>query len=228
MLGVVLLLLGWSDLVLIFYAVLFLLAPLLLRLPTAALLTVAVALLVPALVATAFDPLREAGTTGVLLVVGEAVPLFCVGMAVGRLDLSAPAALRRVLVAGLLLAGPGLLVLALRGGLDVLEVDGALELLAATTSTTGLCLLVVRACLRERPPGRLLAWLAVAGSMPLTAYAGHALLFPFVADQVALDLGPATALAAGYLVVVVVAAQLWRRSRGAGPLEALLRKTSGR
>ena len=73
-LGVILALSGWDDVVLVFYGVLFVLAPLLLRLATPALLAVAVVSALPAVLLLAQDPARVAGSTGVALVVGEVVP----------------------------------------------------------------------------------------------------------------------------------------------------------
>jgi uncharacterized membrane protein YeiB len=227
-LGIALLALGWTDLVLLFYAVLFVLAPLLVRLPSPVLLAVAAALTVPAAVALAVDPARSSGLTGVLLVLGEAVPLFCVGLVVGRIDLADRGRLAGVLRWGGVLAAPGLLVLAARGGLDVTDVDGPLELLAATTSTTGLCLLVLAGCchLEGGARGRVAAVLAVPGGMPLTAYVGHALLFPVVARTATLGLGAATAIAVAYLVVLAVAAHAWRTRHASGPVEAAMRRVS--
>lgn len=67
----------------------------------------------------------------------------------------------------------------------------------------------------------------VAGGMPLTAYVGHALLFPLLARFTEWSVGVAAAVAGGYLVVVVVAATPWRRWRGSGPVEGLMRRASG-
>lgn len=64
----------------------------------------------------------------------------------------------------------------------------------------------------------------VAGGMPLTAYVGHALLFPLLARFTEWSVGVAAAVAGGYLVVVVVAATPWRRWRGSGPVEGLMRR----
>ena len=228
-LGALLVVLGWGDLVLLFYAVLFVLAPGLLRLQTPALLVLAVLCALPALLATAADPTRTSDLTGVLLVLGEAVPLFCVGIAVGRADLGDPGVVRRLAVAGALLAAPGLLVLALRGALDLRAVGGPWEQAAATSSTTGLCLLAVAACLHLSgpAPARTLRALAVAGGMPLTAYVGHALLFPPLAGRLELGLGAATAIAVAYLAAVVLAASAWRRRHRSGPVEAAMRWVSG-
>jgi uncharacterized membrane protein YeiB len=63
--------------------------------------------------------------------------------------------------------------------------------------------------------------------MPLTAYVGHALLFPVVARSATLSLSQAMAVAVGYLVALVVAAAWWQPRSGSGPVEALMRRASG-
>jgi uncharacterized membrane protein YeiB len=63
--------------------------------------------------------------------------------------------------------------------------------------------------------------------MPLTAYVGHALLFPLLAGRLELGLGAATAIAVAYLAAVVLAASAWRRRHRSGPVEAAMRWVSG-
>ena len=135
-----------------------------------------------------------------------------------RSDLAADeadaAALRTLAGAGSLFAIPGLLVLAVPGGLDALGVavvDGGAEPAAALVSTTGLCLLVVAGCLRlvPRDGARWAPWVA-AGGMPLSANVGHALLFPLIARVTTWGLGVATAVPVAGLVLVVAAATPWR------------------
>lgn len=75
---------GWSDLVLVFYGILFVVAVLLVRLHDRLLLPVAVVVPVPGLLRLAMDPSADDTMTNVLLVVGEMVPLFCVGLVIGR------------------------------------------------------------------------------------------------------------------------------------------------
>ncbi|MBK5248001.1 MAG: DUF418 domain-containing protein [Actinomycetales bacterium] len=233
-LGVALALAGWSDLILVFYGVLFVLAVLLVRLSDRMLLAVALLVAVPGVLRLAMNPSADDTLTNVLLVLGEMVPLFCVGLVVGRRDLTDRSLVRAVTGLGALLAVPGLVVLALEGGLgglgglDVAKVNGPIEPVAALVSTTGLCLLLLAACLRwvPREAGR---WspLVVAGGMPLSAYVGHALLFPLLARVTDWRLGVATVVAVAYLAVVVLAATPWRRRRGSGPVEALMRRVSG-
>jgi hypothetical protein len=162
-LGVLLALAGWSDLVLVFYGFLFCLAPLLHRLPTRALLAVAAGAPVPAALLLLQDAARDDALGNVALLVGELVGLFCAGLVVGRQRLDGDAVAGRLARWGGLLAAPGLIVLAVRGALDLSQAQGALEQLAAATSTLGLCLLLLAGCLRAgRGHGRLLALLVTA------------------------------------------------------------------
>jgi uncharacterized membrane protein YeiB len=228
-LGVLLALLGWQDVVLVFYGVVFVLAPLLLRLTTRVLLAVAVISATPGVLLFVLDPAREAALTGTALVVGEVVPVFSLGLAVGRLPLLASATARALAVLGIALAVPGLVGLAAVGGLDVTEVDGPFELVSALTSSTGLALLVLAGCLRLGRSTTAMGWLmpaAAAGGMPLSLYVGHALLFPVVARTAEPTLAGGTAVAVCYLAVSTAFAVLWRRGRSSGPVEAALRWTT--
>jgi hypothetical protein len=66
-----------------------------------------------------------------------------------------------------------------------LQVDGPFALIITLTSTAGLALLSLALCLRHARSTRAKRWLlpaAIAGSMPLTAYVGHALLFSRTAE----------------------------------------------
>ena len=228
LLGVGLAVAGWSDLILVFYGVLFVVAVALVKLSDRRLLLVAVVVAALGLAPLAVNPSADDTLTNVLLVVGEMVPLFCIGLVIGRADLTDRSVVRTVGAVGALLAVPGLLVLAFSNGLDITEVGGRIEPLAATISTTGLCLFVLAACL-SLLPGEATRWspLVVAGGMPLSSYVRHALLFPLLARFTDLSLGESTRIAVGYLVAVVLVATPWRRWRGSGPVEALMRRLSG-
>lgn len=223
--GAVLAFVGWGDVVLVFYGVLFVIAVLLVRCSDRVLVAVAALVAAPGVVRLAWAPFADDTLTNVLLVLGEVVPLFCLGLVVGRHDLGRPHVLRVVAGAGLLIALPGLVLLTLTGGLDVTETQGRLEPAAALVSTAGLCLLVLAACVWAVPSGSGRARrLVVAGSMPLSLYVGHAVVFTLVARYADLGLEAATALAIGYLGAAVLAAAWWRRRRGSGPVEALMRR----
>lgn len=226
--GAALVLMGWEDLVLVFYGVLFVCAAVLVRLPGRGLLAVIVLVGAPGVVRRGLDPSADDTLTNVLLVVGELVPLFCLGMLIGRLDLTRGRTVRSIAVAGALLALPGLIVLTMSGGLDITEVHGRLEPAAALTSTAGLCLVVLASCLWIAGVGR--GWLrplVATGRMPLSAYVAHALVFTLIAGVTDLGLGLATTAAAVYLVATVGAAAWWARRHRSGPLEALMRRTTG-
>jgi uncharacterized protein len=224
-LGVALAVAGWSDLVLVFYGVLFLVVPLLVRLSDRGLVVVAVLLAAPAVALLSIDGARDDTATNVLRIVGEVFPLFCLGLLVGRTDLSQPRAVARLGLCGALLAAPGLALLVARGALDIDEVGSGLEPLAALTSTAGLCLLVLWCCLRvARAIPRVVGPFATAGSMPLTGYVGHALLFTWLSRNVELGLGRASLVAVLYLAGFVAFSVVWARSMGSGPVEAAMRR----
>jgi uncharacterized protein len=231
LLGVGLVALGWSDLVLVFYGVLFVLAPVLVRLPTPALLATTVVSAAPAVLLLSVDGGRDDTVTNVLRVVGEIVPLFCLGVVLGRADLSQARTRRLVAAAGAALSLPGLLVLTATGGLDVTEVGGGWEPVAALTSTVGLCLLVVWACVQlALAAPRATRPLTAVGAMPLTAYVGHALVFTVLSRSATWGLASASAVAVAYRLGAGVFAHWWRHRWGSGPLERLMRvvtRTSG-
>ena len=207
----------------------FVLAPLLLRLATLALLAVAVVSALPAVLLLAQDPAREAGSTGVALVVGEVVPLFALGLAVGRRPLTGGPTTRLLALLGAALAVPGSIVLAAADGLDVTEVDGPTELVSALTSTAGLALLTLSGCLwlgRRTSAVRRLRPAVTAGGMPLTLYVVHALVFPVVARTTDLTLVEGMAVAAGYLALSTAFAVVWHRRRSSGPVETAMRRTT--
>lgn len=222
---------GWSDVVLVFYGALFVLAPLLVRLGDRLLVALAVMLAVPGVLRLGMEPSADDTLTNVLLVVGEMVPLFCIGLVIRRRNLGDRSVLRAVGGVGLVLTVAGLAVLVhQRGfrGLDVARVSGPFEPAAALASTAGMCLLVVVACLRLAPAGSdRFPRLVVAGGMPLSGYVGHALLFPLLAGATEWGLGVATGAAVAYLSLVVWVATPWRRWRGSGPVEKLMRFVSG-
>jgi uncharacterized membrane protein YeiB len=174
-----------------------------------------------------------------------------VGLAVGRLDVGAGAVRRRLVVAGAAAVvggyGGGWLSTRLLGGgvpsdgpesaftaplgsFRLAWLTGA-EPHSGTTfemvGSTGFALLVVAACLvlAERFP-RATAPLAAVGALALTVYTVHV-----VAIRVLMDVSPDAAWGAGawagFAVTALLAAWLWRRTVGRGPLEWLLTWTSG-
>jgi uncharacterized membrane protein YeiB len=83
--------------------------------------------------------------------------------------------------------------------------------------TGGAALLVLGlALLLSRPAGRLLAPLAAAGSMPLTLYSAHVVLLGRT------DVDDSVRFYLAQVAVALVAATLWRRFIGRGPLEAVV------
>ncbi|MDZ5662306.1 DUF418 domain-containing protein [Nocardioides sp. S-58] len=227
LLGTGLALVGWGDLILVFYGVLFVVAVLLMRLDSRSLLAIAAVVAAAGVLRLAASPFADDTLTNVLLLVGEMVPLLCIGLVIGRADLTNDAYLVRLGAVGALMALPALAFLAHTGAWDITEVEGRVEPAAALVSTMGLSVVVLALCLRIVP--RKAGWwspLVAAGGMPLTAYVGHALLFTVLTRTADWDLGTATGVAAGYLAVLALVAGPWRTWRGSGPIEALMRRVS--
>jgi uncharacterized membrane protein YeiB len=226
--GVLLVIWGWEDFVLVFYGVVFGLAIILVNLNARVLIAVATLVAAPGVLRLVINPTADDTLTNILLIVGEVIPLFGLGLVVGRANLSNRSVVRKVTATGTLLAVPGLVVLTATGGLDVSEVQGRFEPIAALTSTAGLCLVVLAGCLRL-VPNKVGRWspIIVAGSMPLSIYVGHALLFPLVDRVGDPNLTQSILVAVTYLTAVVAVSSPWRRRFGSGPLETLLRRFTG-
>lgn len=161
-----------------------------------------------------------------------------VGLAVGRLDLTA-AHVRRAL----LLAGTGLALLAhLVSAVAMRTVDGArpetgpgryltTEPHASTTfevvANTGVALAVLALCLvlADRLP-RLTRPLAATGALALTAYTVHVGVIAALGDDVVWE--PSDRAWLGFLVVTMALCTLWRATLGRGPLERVLHVVSTR
>lgn len=239
-LGVALLLYGWSDLVLVAYGVLFVLAVGLVRAPGALVVVLAlVAWSAPVVQALLAGGPVDGGPVPVLAEFGY----FFAGVALGRLDLA-----RRGTVVRLTGAATALAVL---GGAGLVAVGAPLagwqarltwaELGLDTVLTVGGVVAVLGACLllgartAAGPPVLSVPTrvLATAGSMPLSVYVAHALLYPALAPRLDADLVTATLTGAGFLVLAVAAATAWARTGRAGrpprrgPVEDLLRRVSG-
>ena len=244
------------------YAVLFLLVLPFLRWPVHRLLALAavLAVAVPPVLVVLGQALTTAGAEDALVpfltVTGYYpallwVTFVLVGLAVGRLDLAAPAVRRRLAGAGALavVAGYGggwLSTQLLAGGapsagpeagfgapgvFSVRWLTGA-EPHSGTTfevvGSTGFAVLVVVGCLllAERLPAPV-APVAAVGALALTVYTVH-----IVAIRVLMDVAPDAAQGFGtwlwFAVVALAGATAWRSAIGRGPLEWLLTWTSSR
>ncbi len=218
-LGILLVLVGWSDLVLVFYGIWFLLGIALARAKTPVLLIVALGFallpLLPAVAASAPD-----GTAfNVSLVLAETA-YFCVGMALGRLKLSSPSQLRLLLFGGGALFAIGLVGLATMGELSLDAVHTAPSQVVHMLSTIGLVAVAISVAIiigEAIPNSSVIKWLAVAGSVPLTLYVAHALLFTVLSRTWTTTLGPATLVAFGFLAVAIITSVIWVRAGHIGP-----------
>ena len=106
--------------------------------------------------------------------------------------------------------------------------------LVYTASALGTALMAFGAItwIAERhPSSRLVGWLAAAGTLSLTLYVLHALLFELVVNQLGwirpTGLDTALAFAGCYWLVGITFAVLWRRRFGIGPFEWAYRWLGG-
>jgi hypothetical protein len=83
----------------------------------------------------------------------------------------------------------------------------------------------------RHPSSRLVVWLGAAGTLSLTLYVLHALLFDFVVNQLGwirpTGLDTALAFAGCFWLIGITAAVLWRRRIGVGPFEWIYRWLGG-
>lgn len=157
-----------------------------------------------------------------------------VGLALARLDLTAPAMPRRLILWGLPLAviGYGAGAVAVRSIASEHTLRRALLSAAPHANSAvevlgnvGVVLCVLAACLviAMHAP-RWIAPVAATGTLALTAYSVHILVIALLGDEVFRQRSNVRLTA--FIVVTLVAATLWRRLLGRGPLEALLHNTS--
>ncbi len=227
-LGIVLVLVGWSDLVLVFYGIWFLLGIALARARMPVLLVIALGFaLLPVLPAVASSA-PDGTVFNISLILAETA-YFLIGMALGRLQLSSPRLRRTLLLFGGTLCVIGTLGLAAMGKLGLDAERSAASEVIHMVSTAGLVCVVISTAIfigEAAPRWHGIKWLALAGSVPLTIYVAHALLFTGLSQSWTTTLGPATLVAFGFLVVAVMMAATWVRPGRTGPLEALMRRVS--
>lgn len=241
---------GWSDSVLLVYAVWFLVAIALLRLSDRWL--VALAVLSLALVPTIRalpgleERLADSGLVGTVVATLAALVVFplgtflvcfyLAGVVVGRLCLARPGTAPWLAGVGLTVGTAGLLVLAGLGygpGDWVLSGAGPVavtyvqfaSVMGFDVAAVGLCLLVGRLAGGRGPA--LLRPLVRTGSMALTAFVGHAVVFALIFNRYALGFGEAMLVSVTYLAAIVLATNLWAMTGRRGPLEGLMRRFSG-
>ncbi|SFB14640.1 Protein of unknown function [Cellulomonas marina] len=242
-LGQLLVLLGTPVVVILgTYGALFVLGAAALRLPPPALLAAAAGTaLVGPLLREAFSPLSTGGASPATLwdvLVGPYYPAvtwaayLLVGLALGRTDLRAPGARRRLAVAGLVLVVVG------HGGSWVAERVLGLPTALVTTEphssttaevvgNTGAALLVLAGCLvvAARAP-RLVAPVVATGALSLTAYSGHLVVIAALGPDAVWE--PTTGTWLALSLGVVAACWAWWATLGRGPLETVLHRVSVR
>jgi uncharacterized membrane protein YeiB len=230
------------------YAVLFLLAPLLWRLPDRTLLGIGVVLALagPAVIVAhetiwpgpqAVDPVTlgtppwEAAYS--LLLTGR-YPL----LSVARLDLTDTAVLRRLAAGGAAVAAVAVAVAQLAYLLIGPDADrGPWRLLTGAAhgqmplwlaSSIGGAVAVVAACvllLRRFERSRVLGWLVACGRLSLTLYVLHFVVLAVIKPAQGFSFGQGVLISSALVVAVIVAAVLWARTGRPGPIEQLLRRS---
>ena len=182
------------------------------------------------------DPFATGLAQPVDVVVGEYYPAvvwtayLLVGLALGRLDLTARTLPRRLGLAGaaLALVGYGTSAVALRvlGPEDrtllaLLTSEPHTDTTPEVVGNTGAVLLVLAASLlAARYAPRLVTPVAATGALALTAYTGHIMVIAVLGDEVVRE--PSNVLLAVVVVVTLALTTLWRLTLGRGPLENLL------
>ena len=150
-----------------------------------------------------------------------------VGLVVGRTDLLAPGAARRLLAWGVpcAVAGYGVAAVAVR----VIEPEHTLRRLLLSASphantapevlgNVGVSLCLLAACLvLARHARRWVAPVAATGALALTAYCTHIVVIALLGDGVVWSPSNGTLLL--FVAVTLVLTTLWRRHLGRGPLE---------
>jgi uncharacterized membrane protein YeiB len=227
------------------YAVLFVLALPVLRVPPAGLVALAagVALVAPPICFAVTDALTAAGSppTGLveLLVAGYYpaatwLAYVLAGLAVGRSDLRAPRVRRVLLLTGVWLAvagyGGGVLATRLAAGqpesvLRLLSTEPHADSTVEVAGNIGVALVVVATCLvvADRWP-RVVVPLAATGALALTAYSTHIVVIALMGPEVVRE--PQVSVHLGFLVVTLVLATAWRATLGRGPLERAMHAIS--
>jgi uncharacterized protein len=241
--GVLLIVLGTNVAVILpVYAVLFLMALPVLRMPPLALFTIAlvIAVVVPPLLAAAAPALEYSPNIGTALAsdifLNGSYPALLwivfvlVGLGIGRFDLPQRVVQWRLLGIGAMLAvlgyGAGEFAASTWGASSIattephsgspFEVVGSLGFALAVLAT---CLLASRAIHRPLFP------LAAVGSMALTVYSTHIVAIALIGASVPGQTD--NSLWVVFTVVSLVAASLWKFFIGRGPLEWLLTTASG-
>lgn len=214
--GVLLLLIGWNDLILVFYGILFLLAPRIARLKNKYQAILFISLFCIGIFAQIAEALAIA-------VIAEILSYFILGM---WLSGQRREVIRRL---GFLLFVT-FIPFALTVGVGLYSDDKLFpdslewwELLLFCTSNIGILFLVIEGFRHATSRGRLMVLVAI-GSMPLTSFVAHALYFVILERLGPLSFSWVFLSALLFLIVLSLLALILYRSGKRGPFEALLRK----
>lgn len=214
--GVLLALIGWNDLILVFYGILFLLAPWIARLNNGIQAILFISLFCIGIFAQVVEVLAIAA-------IAEILSYFILGM---WLSGQRREVIRRLGFLLLITYIP--FVLTVGVGLysdDKLFLDSLewWELLLFCTSNIGILFLIIEGFRHATSRGRLMVLVAI-GSMPLTSFVSHALYFVILERLSPQSFSWVFLSAFLLLIVLSLFASILYRSGKRGPFEALLRK----
>ncbi|MGP1908002.1 DUF418 domain-containing protein [Metabacillus sp. JX24] len=220
-LGIILVIIGWSDIILCIYGFMFFLAAGIYRLRSGTLIFISLLLFV-----LPFPFTIESGFYGTSYILSQ-VSFFLIGLVVGRQSLRNMKTKNQLLMAGAILETIGLVGLYLKQG-SLLGVEKGSPTLIALSgiSAFGFCFLILSLCLKVKGTSLLSKLIAVTGGMPLTVYSLHAVLFTILSHTLKLNLGHATFISFGYIIFALIGTNLWARLGHKGPLETLMRRVS--
>lgn len=158
---------------------------------------------------------------------------FLLGIWLGRRDLADPRLQRRLLVGGVSAAVLATAVSVAVGADDVTDRTDPARLLSTVghsqtplwlVAGTGAALAVLALVLLVAPRlGRLAAPIASLGRLSLTVYVAHLLVIALLVRPGPTTSAAGLAVAVAFTALALVAATLWRRHLGSGPLERVLR-----
>jgi uncharacterized membrane protein YeiB len=164
------------------------------------------------------------------------VTFFLTGLLLGRLAVARPRLAPVLAVIGAAAGAGGLAVLAGLGlGPDDWVISGSggvvvtyvqwLSVLGFDVAAVGACLWLGRLAGGRAPA--LLRPLARTGSMALTAFVAHAVVFALVFTRYAVTFEQAMWISLTYIATIVVLTNAWALSGRRGPLEDVMRRFSG-
>lgn len=220
-LGIILVIIGWSDIILCIYGFMFFLGAGMYRLRSGTLIFLSLLLFV-----LPFPIMIESDFYGTSYILSQ-MSFFLIGLVIGRQNLRNKKTKNQLMMAGSILEILGLVGLYLKQG-SLLGVERGSPTLIALSgiSAFGFCFLILALCLKVKGTSLLSKLIAITGGMPLTVYSLHAVLFTILSHILKVNLSQATFISLGYVFLALIGTNLWARLGYKGPLETLMRRVS--